>query len=288
VDLALSTDGGYTYPITLVEDTPNDGSQAIIVPQLNTGLARVRVMCSNNIFFDISNVNFHIQMSDVALLTLTETVLADPVITLASWLTYTITAGNSGPLTANATLTGQFADALIHKTCNGEPLPGDLLTQFILDTDQEMVFICPMQVDPGLKIDLSLEPDRDHAQQGETVNYLVTVSNPNTLVTVEDIMLTAVNLPDCPQDFSEPFSLLPGNQKQFICHAVMGDSPLNSFVFVTGGIWLRASASMSAPEDPRGMISVEDPGPTFRLEKISEAIVFPDFTFYLPVILKTE
>ena len=33
VDILLSTDGGYTYPITLLTNVPNDGSQTITVPK---------------------------------------------------------------------------------------------------------------------------------------------------------------------------------------------------------------------------------------------------------------
>uniref|UniRef100_UPI00404B6343 GEVED domain-containing protein n=1 Tax=Gelidibacter sp. TaxID=2018083 RepID=UPI00404B6343 len=60
VDILLSTDGGNTYPITLAANTPNDGSQAITVPN-NVGTQnRVMVKGSNHIFFDISNTNFTI------------------------------------------------------------------------------------------------------------------------------------------------------------------------------------------------------------------------------------
>ena len=60
VDIMLSTDGGYTYPHVLALNVPNDGSQVITVPNLSTTTARVKVICSDNIFFDISNNNFTI------------------------------------------------------------------------------------------------------------------------------------------------------------------------------------------------------------------------------------
>lgn len=61
VDILLSTDGGFTYPITLAEQVPNDGSQVITVPAEFTNTARVMVKCSDNVFFDISNINFTIE-----------------------------------------------------------------------------------------------------------------------------------------------------------------------------------------------------------------------------------
>jgi subtilase family serine protease len=61
VSLDLSIDGGYTYPISLLASTPNDGSQEISVPSLATTTARIRVACLTNIFFDISDADFSIQ-----------------------------------------------------------------------------------------------------------------------------------------------------------------------------------------------------------------------------------
>jgi hypothetical protein len=60
VDIYLSTDGGLTYPTTLATATPNDGSATVVLPNITTSTARVRVQGSGNIFFDISNANFSI------------------------------------------------------------------------------------------------------------------------------------------------------------------------------------------------------------------------------------
>ncbi len=60
VDILLSTDGGFTYPITLATNVPNNGSANITVPN-NVGTTnRVMVKGYQHIFFDISNVNFTI------------------------------------------------------------------------------------------------------------------------------------------------------------------------------------------------------------------------------------
>jgi hypothetical protein len=60
VNIRLSIDGGNTYPILIVANTPNDGSESVTVPANVTNQARIRVEGVNNIFFDISNVNFRI------------------------------------------------------------------------------------------------------------------------------------------------------------------------------------------------------------------------------------
>jgi len=60
VAIDLSTDGGNTFPISLAASTANDGSAAVTIPNAPTALARVRVSCAGNVFFDISNANFTI------------------------------------------------------------------------------------------------------------------------------------------------------------------------------------------------------------------------------------
>ncbi|MCC6412807.1 MAG: lamin tail domain-containing protein, partial [Saprospiraceae bacterium] len=59
VNILLTTDGGATFT-TLLANTPNDGTQSVTMPNINTTTARIWVQCSNNIFFDVSNVNFTI------------------------------------------------------------------------------------------------------------------------------------------------------------------------------------------------------------------------------------
>ena len=44
----------------LVAGTPNDGSASVLVPNVTTSQARIKVKASNNVFFDISNANFSI------------------------------------------------------------------------------------------------------------------------------------------------------------------------------------------------------------------------------------
>lgn len=60
VRILLSTDGGVTFPTTLIASTPNDGSEAVVSPNLVSSTARVRVEPIGNIFFDVSDTNFTI------------------------------------------------------------------------------------------------------------------------------------------------------------------------------------------------------------------------------------
>ncbi|MCU0345360.1 MAG: M12 family metallo-peptidase [Saprospiraceae bacterium] len=63
VQVLLSADGGNTYPYTLLTTTNNDGTESVLVPNISTTQARVMVKAQNNIYFDISNQNFTIQMA---------------------------------------------------------------------------------------------------------------------------------------------------------------------------------------------------------------------------------
>jgi hypothetical protein len=60
VKISLSDDGGHTYPYVLAASTPNDGAQAVTIPNIGTTQARVRVEAVGNVFFDISNADFTI------------------------------------------------------------------------------------------------------------------------------------------------------------------------------------------------------------------------------------
>lgn len=60
VDIFLSTDGGFTYPVLLASGVPNDGSETITIPNNIGTQNRIMVKGANHIFYDISNTNFTI------------------------------------------------------------------------------------------------------------------------------------------------------------------------------------------------------------------------------------
>jgi len=55
VRILLSTDGGATFPVTVLSSTANDGSESVTVPGTPTGNARIKVEAIDNIFFNISS-----------------------------------------------------------------------------------------------------------------------------------------------------------------------------------------------------------------------------------------
>ncbi len=60
VNILLSTDGGLTYTITIVENTPNDGKQQIIIPNITATQSRIMVEANDNVFYAINSSIFSI------------------------------------------------------------------------------------------------------------------------------------------------------------------------------------------------------------------------------------
>ena len=65
VVILLSTDGGLTFPTSLVT-TPNDGSHTLSLPNIDTTTARFQIKAVDNIFFDITNADVTIAANAAA------------------------------------------------------------------------------------------------------------------------------------------------------------------------------------------------------------------------------
>jgi subtilisin-like proprotein convertase family protein len=62
VKISLSLDGGYHYAYLLAANTPNDGSETIVLPaDICSNKSRIKVEAVGNIFFDVSNADFNIE-----------------------------------------------------------------------------------------------------------------------------------------------------------------------------------------------------------------------------------
>jgi hypothetical protein len=68
VDILLSIDGGQSFATTLTAATTNDGSETVTVPSTlaANNTTRLKVACSDNIFFDISDANLSLASSSTA------------------------------------------------------------------------------------------------------------------------------------------------------------------------------------------------------------------------------
>ncbi|SFN35772.1 Por secretion system C-terminal sorting domain-containing protein [Chryseobacterium oleae] len=76
VDILWSTNSGSTWT-TLLAGTPNDGSQAVTIPNAATTTGRIMVKGSNHIFFDVNNANIKVNASAAKAVQETKEVLTD-------------------------------------------------------------------------------------------------------------------------------------------------------------------------------------------------------------------
>jgi hypothetical protein len=63
VKISLSVDGGNTFPHVLAASVPNNGSSSVLLPAVGSTKARFKVEAVDNVFFDVSNVNFTIMLT---------------------------------------------------------------------------------------------------------------------------------------------------------------------------------------------------------------------------------
>ncbi len=117
VNIRLSTDGGLTYPIMLAERVSNDGSHYVLVPNIPTSQARVRVDGADNVFFNISRQNFIIQQPTQPSLTMS---LDNDSGTLCLPAAHTVIIRTAGVLGFNAPVTLDF----------DQPLPPNISASF--------------------------------------------------------------------------------------------------------------------------------------------------------------
>lgn len=60
VRIKLSTDGGLTFPTVIIDNTPNDGIETVIIPNMATTEARIMIEAVDNIFYNVNPTNFTI------------------------------------------------------------------------------------------------------------------------------------------------------------------------------------------------------------------------------------
>ncbi|WP_440874094.1 reprolysin-like metallopeptidase [Thalassotalea sp. PLHSN55] len=73
VDIRLSSDNGDNFTHSLALQTPNDGSHEISLSGVTTSQARVKISCSDNIFFAVNNGAFSIDVAAILAITSQET-----------------------------------------------------------------------------------------------------------------------------------------------------------------------------------------------------------------------
>jgi PKD repeat protein len=140
VNIFLSTNGGYLYPITLATNVLNNGSAVIVVPSVTTTTGRIMVRGAGNIFYDLNNAaltivngtaaapisNFSVTSSNLCTTSITQ--LTDQSLNAPTSWTWTATSGTgvtfSNVNAQNPTVTfanaGTYTISLIAKNATGQ------------------------------------------------------------------------------------------------------------------------------------------------------------------------
>lgn len=101
VDILWSADNGNTWT-TILAGTPNDGSQAVIIPNTSTSTGRLMVKGSNHIFFDVNNANITVNAGSPG----TDTIAPTAPVLTALGTTSTSTNLSWSGATDNVAVTG--------------------------------------------------------------------------------------------------------------------------------------------------------------------------------------
>ncbi|VAW39868.1 hypothetical protein MNBD_GAMMA01-138 [hydrothermal vent metagenome] len=59
VDIYIATDGGQTFVLESGSPYPNNGTASITLPMTLTSGGRIKIMCNDNVFFDVNNANIN-------------------------------------------------------------------------------------------------------------------------------------------------------------------------------------------------------------------------------------
>jgi hypothetical protein len=107
VKISLSTDGGLTYPTVLAATTANDGSEPVLLPNVTTSTARIKVEAVDNYFFDINDADFSISPAAGDQVPLVD---AGPNKTVAVGTPFTSVGGFADESPGSATATVDYGD----------------------------------------------------------------------------------------------------------------------------------------------------------------------------------
>ncbi len=285
VDITLSTDGGYTYPVTLVTNTANDGYHAVTIPNNATAQARVMVKCANNIFFDISNVNFTIQaVAPFGDLAISKTVSPAGPVAPGAALAYTIVVTNAGNTTANTTVTDTFPAGVTNPVCN--TVPGNINTVVNIAAASLTTFNCTAQVTGNIGIDLAKYVDQAEVSIGDTVTYTIVVTNTSATYTLTDVVVSDPDVSGCSPVLGTPITLAPSASQTYVCPNVVINGTTTNTATVTGHFIINNQASASAPQDPGGPVTDNAISDVVVTATDSVTVVAENRLIFLPLLFR--
>lgn len=133
VDITYSTDGGNTFSTNLLSNTANDGGEYILLPNESTQNGRIKVQCSDNIFFNISPDNLAVSAvtaPPAATLSISDIATTNKADTSSASYTFHISriGSSSGTSTVTYTVSGSGTNPVTADNFAGAIFPSDTVT----------------------------------------------------------------------------------------------------------------------------------------------------------------
>ena len=221
VDILLSLDGGFTYPVVLAMAVPNDGSQDVVVPDNQTALARVMVRGNGNIFFDISNTNFTIgpPLNDYTLSVSPDTL----AVCSPANAVFDVAVGVTGTFSGIVTLTasGEPAGTTLSFSVNPVNVPGS----------SQLTIGNMAAATPGT-YDITITGSGSTGQKSETVKLVIT----NGLPTAVNLLFPVNGAIGIPQITELAWDAQPGTAAYTL--QIADDPAFTNLLADTSGIQL--------------------------------------------------
>ena len=259
VDLMLSTDGGQTFTTSL-GTFPNNGSATVTLPTVTTTTARLMVVCSDNIFYEVSDADFSIEQTDFALSadeTSANTCSGQPTysFTTSALQGFTGTVNYSfanlpGPVTAAANPTastftagGNTAETVSITLMNADQLASGNYTFDLVATDDNNVMktlTFDLEVEGDFTLNsptdgqfLPINPDGsgsiplDWAAVPGATTYSIFFGGSNVFTTADDRTSITLGQPGVTQGQTQLISVRanPGNEVTCVVMVTFGDPP---------------------------------------------------------------
>jgi len=220
-----------------------------------------------------------------ASLSLTKSVYPGTSLEPGDFISYTISITNSGNMTATTTITDTFDSELINPACNG--VPGDLSDQQDIVPASSSVYYCIAQVSPALVIKIDKAVDNPTSIGGTSITYTITVTNPNSSTTIENVIVNDTDVGTCFPELTAPIQLEPSASQVYLCPNIKAMQNVTNTAEVTGEVPLINVASASAPEDASSLVSSNSVYSTVHLVALDSAsvtVIWPQ-EIWLPLMI---